>query len=92
MDVIGLQKAMDKFNDVSIPKLEASIDRLIATTDKHFDQDLKDMFELLRLMTTDMVRQLSELKTESIGELLNGMHSLIDRINGSSLSVPGRKS
>jgi hypothetical protein len=45
MDLLNLEKAINKFNEESVPRIEDAIQRLVDRLDLHIDQDLKDAIE-----------------------------------------------
>jgi len=80
MDLTGMQKAVDKINTETIPKLTEAIGRVVDSADKHIDEDLVDIIGSLNGLALTIV---------------DDLHGVLDRLNGTVLtvtvSVPERK-
>jgi hypothetical protein len=91
MDLIGIQKSIDKINDETLPKLTGVIDqtipklvsainRVVDSADEHIDEDLVQIVSSLNGLALTIVEDL---------------HGILDRVNGITatitIKVPERK-
>jgi hypothetical protein len=83
MDLTGIQKAVDKLTnetipaltgmvDATIPKLTNAIERVVDSADKHIDEDLGQMIGAINGLAMTIIEDL---------------HGVLDRLNGTTITV-----